>query len=62
MQAIFPEGAVPPGDLNAAIRTASRILVENPKPGSVADFSLDQMLQSTEKVYHEILADGKTNP
>lgn len=62
MDAIFPEGAIPPGDLDAAIRMASRVIAENPKPGSVADFSLDKMLQSTEHVYREILAEVKAKP
>jgi glycosyltransferase involved in cell wall biosynthesis len=59
LAAIFPQGAVPPGDRNELLERSQAFLTQRPslQPNSV--FGLNQSMQKTMDVYQSLLA-GKT--
>lgn len=55
LRALFPEGAVPPGDLETAAQRTRQFLSTPPEPRPiVAPFTLEAMCQSTLAVYQEL--------
>lgn len=56
LQALFPQGLVPVGDVHCAIDLTGKILNGRPKPLPIDAFTLDRMLDATLDVYQTLLA------
>lgn len=56
LQALFPQGLVPVGDVQCAIDLTCRILKGRPTPLPIEAFTLDRMLDATLNVYQTLLA------
>jgi len=54
LQALFPSGLIPVGDVDAAVASTARILKEGGRPLPISPFSLSKMLSATLDVYREI--------
>jgi glycosyltransferase involved in cell wall biosynthesis len=54
LQALYPVGLVPVGDIDAAATTTARLLKEGSKPLPITPFSLRKMLDATLAVYREL--------
>lgn len=55
LQALFPEGLVAVGDLDAVESNSMQVLQNNPAPTSIKPFTLQNMLDSTLSVYESLL-------
>jgi glycosyltransferase involved in cell wall biosynthesis len=57
LQAVFPDGLVPPGDVDCAIDLSRKILKSgHTKPLPITDFTLARMLAATTEIYQELAA------
>lgn len=56
LEVIFPDGRVPVGDVEGALRTTLEVLERGKVPLSIGPFTLQRMLDSTVAVYDELLA------
>ncbi len=56
LQALFPQGLVPVGDVHCAIDLTGKILNGRPKPLPIDAFTLDRMLDATLDVYQSLPA------
>lgn len=56
LDAMFPQGNVPPGDWQAAVRLIESWIEQPPQPPSDNQFTLENMLNQTLGVYQKVLA------
>lgn len=56
LKACFPQGAVPPGDLQAVVETILAIHTQNLKVQTRNPFPLDHMLEATLRIYEKLSA------
>jgi len=63
LRALFPEGAVPPGDVERALLVTRQLLATAPEPRPLRPpFTLEAMCHSTLNVYLELVACWRPNP
>lgn len=56
LEACFPQGAVPPGDLQAVVNAILHIQTQNIKVQTRNPFPLDRMLEATLRIYEKLSA------
>lgn len=62
LQVIFPEGLVPPGDVDATLTTTLELLDHGKPPTSIGPFTLQRMLDATLDVYHTLKRPDAVSP
>ena len=63
LRVLFPEGAVPPGDVERAAIVTRQLLATAPEPRPLRPpFTLEAMCHSTLDVYLELVACWRPNP
>lgn len=55
LRAVFPQGLVPPGDVDCAIDLTEKILKGHADPLPITDFTLERMLDATLDVYKTLM-------